>query len=198
MDYDYWKNNSVEFWQREIGYQRHLLHSYGNIPIDKIQVCLPSSNDLITWTILSDLLGFSSTFPSNRWWRNFHGVANVGDELRLVVDNRPIYGSAHLAVHHGLWSRLRNKTNVRSIDFRTWKNFSFPIIHLTGMSYSSLRRTIPPRFVECPHDWIPQRREWISVQNGRYLFPVSHTSFCYNGALEITTLFILVQTLQNG
>jgi hypothetical protein len=38
MDLDYWKNASVDFWQREIGYQRHLLHAYGNIPFEKIQV----------------------------------------------------------------------------------------------------------------------------------------------------------------
>nr|CAH0099447.1 unnamed protein product [Daphnia galeata] len=37
MDYEYWKNTSADFWLKEIGYQRHLLHTYGNIPIDKIQ-----------------------------------------------------------------------------------------------------------------------------------------------------------------
>ncbi|XP_046453322.1 chitin deacetylase 7-like [Daphnia pulex] len=37
MDNDYWKNTSADFWLREVGYQRHLLHSYGNIPFDTIQ-----------------------------------------------------------------------------------------------------------------------------------------------------------------
>ena len=40
MDYDYWKNTSADFWLKEIGYQKHLLHTYGNIPIDKIQVTI--------------------------------------------------------------------------------------------------------------------------------------------------------------
>lgn len=37
MDYDYWTNTSVEFWQREAGYQRYLLHTHSNIPLNKIQ-----------------------------------------------------------------------------------------------------------------------------------------------------------------
>ncbi|XP_057376047.1 chitin deacetylase 8-like [Daphnia carinata] len=37
MNYHYWTNTSVEFWQREAGYQRYFLHTYGNIPLNKIQ-----------------------------------------------------------------------------------------------------------------------------------------------------------------
>lgn len=58
MDYDYWKNTSADFWLREVGYQRHLLHSYGNIPFDTIQVCQPFSiTNIVDLTYACNLFG---------------------------------------------------------------------------------------------------------------------------------------------
>ena len=39
FDYEYWKNNTVDFWLKEIDQQREIIHAYSNVPLDRIKVC---------------------------------------------------------------------------------------------------------------------------------------------------------------
>ena len=75
FDYAYWANNTVEFWEREVGQQREIIHAYSNVPLDRIQVSLilsPVSPTLLYTSGITIFLmqflnaGFSSTISSDR------------------------------------------------------------------------------------------------------------------------------------
>ena len=76
-----------------------------------LNFCLQDISDSNDDNLFCDLLGVSGTFPPNRWWCNFHGIANARDELWLIYDNCRIYGSTHLAVYYGLWPYSRKIAN---------------------------------------------------------------------------------------
>ncbi|XP_046636843.1 chitin deacetylase 7-like isoform X3 [Daphnia pulicaria] len=67
-DFIYWKNTSVDFWEREAGRQRKIINTYANIPFDKIQgfraPYLQTGGDA-TFIALNNLgMNFDSSLPS--------------------------------------------------------------------------------------------------------------------------------------